>query len=209
MPCSSAVQQDVALVGLTAGVATTLILDSAERLSHDLLGDFDDRWKHTLGVARRAQRLADLLLPDQESRHRLVSAAWLHDIGHSPGLHRSGFSPLDGALHLERLAWPTDVTALVAHHSGARFVAQVLGLADPLTGKAARYPSLDDLTTDLLTYADQTVGPRGTRLKVEDRIHDSLLRHGPGSPVARAHRRRGPYLLQVAERTRALLVHWS
>lgn len=186
---------------LTSRVATALILDSAEQLSHNLLGDFGDRWRHTVGVARRARQLADTLLPDREDRHRLVSAAWLHDIGHSPGLRRWGFPPLDGALHLEQLAWPPEVIALVAHHSGARFAARVLGLGDEL----ARLPFVDDVTTDLLTYADQTVGPGGRRMNVGDRIQDTLMRHGPASPNARAHPHRGLYLEGAAQRVRTLL----
>jgi len=202
---SSVIDRCVVFVGLTGPMATALIMDSAEQLSQDLLGDFPSRWKRSVAVARRAQRLADRVPLDEEGRRRLIAAAWLHDIGHSPGLRRSGFPPLDAARHLERLAWPSDVTTLVAHHSGARFVAQELGLSC----EAQRHPFTDDLASDLLTYADQTVGPHGSRLKVEDRIQDMLTRHGPYSPNARAHHVRGPYVLQVAERVRALLTRWD
>ena len=56
------------------------------------------------------------------------------------------------------------------------------------------------MVADALTYADQTVGPRGTRLDIHSRLADMLDRHGPDSPNARVHHRRGPYLLAVAER---------
>lgn len=42
----------------------------------------------------------------------------------------------------------------MGHHSGARFVARVRGLAAELT----EFPFMEDALTDALTYADQTAG---------------------------------------------------
>src|SRR6476646_1657594 len=58
----------------------------------------------------------------------LVASAWLHDIGYAPALRQTGFHPLDGATYLRQEGWPDDVCALVAHHSGSRFVARINGL---------------------------------------------------------------------------------
>jgi hypothetical protein len=54
--------------------------------------------------------------------------------------------------------------------------------------------------SDALTYADQTVGPNGKRMKVQDRIAEAIKRHGPDSPNAQARIDREPYLLAVADR---------
>jgi hypothetical protein len=54
--------------------------------------------------------------------------------------------------------------------------------------------------TDALAYADQTVGARGERLPIEERLADMLRRHGPGSPQAAVHGIRAPYLRAAAER---------
>ncbi len=59
------------------------------------------RWTHTLGVVERAQSFA-YLLPDAELEV-LVASAYLHDIGYSFALVRTGFHPLDGAWFLRRL----------------------------------------------------------------------------------------------------------
>jgi hypothetical protein len=40
-------------------------------------------------------------------------------------------------------------------------------------------PFVEDPLTDALTYADQTVGPRGERLSVADRLAEATRRHGP------------------------------
>ena len=67
-------------------------------LARRLLSGQSDRWDHTREVAARAQAVA-LAVPDHE-RQLLVDAAWLHDIGYSPEVSRTGFHPLDGAWYL-------------------------------------------------------------------------------------------------------------
>jgi len=176
---------------------------SAAELARNLLGDQPERWRHTVGVARRAADLADRLRLAQRDRQLLVAVAWLHDIGYSPAVRDRGFHPLDAARYLDRGRWPGEVGTLVAHHSGARFVAEVLGLDAGL----ACYPFSQSPVTDLLTYADQTIGPDGVPCTVEDRMSGMLRRHGPGSPNALAHPERGPYLRAVAARVRIRLAH--
>ncbi|MCE6995423.1 phosphohydrolase [Saccharothrix sp. S26] len=129
-------------------------------------------------------------------RDVLVAAAWLHDIGYAEALRDTGFHPLDGARHLEQLGWPRRVCALVAHHSGARLVAGVLGLVDQLDA----YPHEDDAVSDALTYADQTVDNKGRRVTIRVRLEDMFRRHGPDSPNGRGHHLRAPHLLAVADR---------
>jgi hypothetical protein len=159
-----------------------------------LLGGLPGRWRHTIGVARRAEELAAAL--DMVDRQHLAAAAWLHDIGYADCVVDTGFHPLDGARYLDRDHWPGRLTALVAHHSGAACVAAIRGLGDLLR----RYPREETMVSDALTYADQTVGPDGERMTVEQRMADMLHRHGPDSPNAGAHHLRRPYLLAVAAR---------
>ncbi len=88
--------------------------------------------------------------------------------------------------------------ALVAHHSGARFVSAERGFTELLdTFHFAESP-----LTHALTYADQTVGPGGKRMTVAYRINEAMTRHGPDSPNARARVDRVPYLLAVAARVK-------
>ena len=82
--------------------------------------DLPERWQHSIGVATRAKELAVTVPPAQ--RALLVASAWLHDIGYSPRLKRTGFHPLDGGTYLRDRGWEEELCALVAHHSGARFV---------------------------------------------------------------------------------------
>ena len=167
----------------------------AELRTRDLLRkDLPERWRHSLGVAKRAKRLAVTVPPAE--RHLLVAAAWLHDIGYAHRLKRTGFHPIDGGLYLRDHGWDEDLCALVAHHSGARFVPVERGFTELLE----TFTFVESPLTDALTYADQTVGPGGKRMTVPYRINEAITRHGPDSPNARARVDRVPYLLAVADR---------
>ena len=120
----------------------------------------------------------------------LVAAAWLHDIGYGSQARESGFHPLDGAAYLRENGWHEDVCALVAHHSGSRFVARVLGLDDRLY----EFEFVEDPLSDALAVADNTAGPNGTIMAVDERLREKQRRHGPDSPNARANPERDDYI---------------
>ena len=176
------------------------IVTDARDLAGTLLADNPERWRHTAGVADRAEALAATVDANDDPRV-LIAAAWLHDVGYGKPTYDTGFHPLDGARYLERDHWPGRLAALVAHHSGARFVAEERGLQAAM----AVFPFEQSSVADALTYADQTVGPYGRRLTLDERIDDMLRRHAPDSPNARAHHRRAPYLYAVAARVEARL----
>jgi hypothetical protein len=167
---------------------------AAADLTHHVLDALPSRLAHSQGVARRAQFLTLTVKPHQA--RLLVAAAWLHDIGYAPSLRDTGFHPLDGARHLRSVGWPPPICSLVAHHSGARFVAKVLDLDRQLD----RYPFMQDAVSDALTVADQTSGPHGEVMTPEERVGDMLRRHGRDSANALAHPLREPYLRAAAAR---------
>ncbi len=162
-------------------------ISSAESLSRELLAPLPSRMLHTEGVASAAVALARTVAV--EERPVLIAAAWLHDVGYAPRLQSTGFHPLDGARHLESLGWQPAICALVAHHSGARFVASLRELGEDLR----EFEFAENALTDALTVADQTSGPCGEPLTLDERMRNMLRRHGPRSLNARAHARREPY----------------
>lgn len=170
------------------------MVEAAAELAAHLLGGDDERLAHSAAVADKARQLT-AAVTDAEAP-LLVAAAWLHDVGYAESLRRTGLHPVDGGLHLRRTGWPPLVCSLVAHHSGARFVAAVRGL----TPELSTFDYREDPLSDALTVADQTAGPNGVPMTVPQRIADMLARHGPDSPNARAHPQRQPYLLAAATR---------
>ena len=184
--------------GLHDAVTRHPLVEAACGLARDLLGGLDGRWRHTQGVATRAAEVAPAV--PAADRPVLVAAAWLHDIGYAQPLRRSTFHPLDGAWHLQQSHWPEPLAGLVAHHSAARFIAKVRSLTGlMLTFPATRYAV--GPVADALTYADQTTGPDGQVMDVEDRLAEMLRRHGPDSPNARAHAQRAPDIRAAVRRT--------
>ena len=180
---------------MTAGEPDPAVIATARGLARKLLRKvLPERWAHSQGVASRAAEVA-VTVPGVD-RPVLIAAAWLHDIGYAPALHETGFHPLDGALYLRSKGWDDRLIALVAHHSGARFVPVERGFEVMM----AQFDFEEGPVSDALTYADQTVGPHGRRMTVTYRIAEAITRHGPDSPNARARVDRVPYLLAVAER---------
>lgn len=185
---------------MTTVDSSTGLVHDAHDLAEILLSELPQRWHHSAGVARRAERLAGTVPPGDAGL--LVAAAWLHDIGYSTVVRTSGFHPLDGARYLTAHGWPTRLAGLVAHHSEALAVARVRGLEHEL----AAFPRERSAVADALAYADQTVGPSGRRMSIEQRLTDMLRRHGPDSPNATAHPRRAPQLRASAGRVEQRLV---
>lgn len=152
------------------------------------------RWAHTIGVATTARQLAHILDPDNADR--IEAAAWLHDIGYAPTLVHTGFHPIDGATYLQRTTPTlTEITSLVAHHTGARFEAHQRGL----TAELARYPHpTHDIDLAILNCADLCTGPHGDPVNPDARLTEVLHRYPPEHPVHQAITRSGPLLCAQA-----------
>ena len=118
--------------------------DCAEQLLEHVC---PDAWLRSQTAARHAEGAATAL--GRPRAEIITAAAWLHAIGESPDLTRSGLAPLDGALHLLTSGWPEPVVSLVAHQMQSRLVAgafasyESLGLIERIQG----WPS------DIMDYA--------------------------------------------------------
>ena len=111
-------------------------------------------------------------------------------------MRQTGFHPLDGATYLRQEGWPDGVCALVAHHSGSRFVARIHGL----DGSLREFEFAEDEPSDVLTSADNTADLDGSLVKLSVRLREKLHRHGPDSPAARANPERDDYIRAAARR---------
>ncbi len=151
-------------------------------------------WTHVQGVAARACSLAPGLGPDADL---LQAAAWLHDIGYTPGLAATGLHALDGARYL-RDAQQADamLCRLVAHHSCAIVEAEERGLADVLSLEFEPAPYA---LSSLLTFSDMTTSPDGELVPVDRRLAEIHDRYGPGHLVSRSIQRATPKILRAVE----------
>jgi hypothetical protein len=171
------------------------LVREARDLAQILLTGLPQRWRRTIKVAQRAEAISAVLATSEEADD-LVAAAWLHDIGHASSVHATGFHPLDGASYLAAHNWPIELAGLVAHHSGADFIAAVRGFSGPMS----TFPAGPRAVADALAYADQTIGADGRGMTLDQRLAEMLRRHGPDSPNAAAHPARERHLRDAARR---------
>jgi hypothetical protein len=156
--------------GWARGLASSLLAEPVPR-----------RWAHSEGVARQADRLAGILGTDADL---VAAAAWLHDIGYSPALVRTGFHPLDGARYLRDIERANDrLCRLVAHHSCAAIEAARRGLRDELLAEFA--PEREELTQALI-YCDMTTDPDGRQVSFDTRLAEIRSRYGEDDIVSKS-----------------------
>jgi hypothetical protein len=158
----------------------------------ELLSELPSRWLHTEGVVERARRVSEAMSSDEGDV--LIAAAYLHDIGYAPTLARTGFHPLDGAVHLRELG-EDRLAGLVAYHSGAEVEARLRGLADQL----ARFDRESSDVADALTYCDVTTAPDGSVVGLEERLADVADRRDADDPVVVALRVARPEIQRAVE----------
>ena len=138
--------------------------------AEQILAPLGNRWLHVRGVAERASQISRAF--DTSDSTDLVVAAYLHDIGYAPALKNTGFHPLDGANYVRSLGYER-LASLVAHHSEARFEARLRGLEDALNA----FPRECSAVADALTYCDQTIGPTGNTVSLQERVAEVFNRY--------------------------------
>lgn len=155
-------------------------------------------------MAEQARLIAEAVAPGD--RDLLVAAAYMHDVGYASELAVTGFHPLDGARWIRNQGKDERLARLVAHHSCARYEAEVRGLHDVLM---AEFEPEDSATYDALVYCDMTTGPTGDRVSFEERITDIYQRYSPNHEVWRALDSSLPCLKACHDRTVARLAETS
>jgi hypothetical protein len=158
--------------------ATESGASDAAQLADRLLGHVGTRLAHSASVADQARRAAHLL--EEPWRASIMQAAWLHDIGYSEQVARTGFHPLDGARWLDDRGWPSEICRLVAWHTEAGIEAGMRGLDSDL---AAEFDQPPPLVGAALSWADLTSSPTGAVCPVSRRIGDILDRYPVDSVV--------------------------
>ncbi|MFS8098155.1 HD domain-containing protein [Lentzea alba] len=153
------------------------------------------RWRHTLGVVKRARIAARILAPGDGNI--LVCAAALHDIGYSPLVKETGFHALDGAVYLRNLEVDNRLCGLVAHHSCAYREAELRGLSANL----AEWMDEGTEVRDALWWSDMTTTPSGQVTSVLDRIDEIEKRYGPEDVVTFFVRQAKRELVDAVQRT--------
>jgi hypothetical protein len=136
----------------------------ARALATELLAGDPGLLEHSSRAALHAARLTRAI--PGSSAPDVTAAAWLHDIGYAPGIQRTGFHPLDGALYLMAEQWPERIVRLVAHHSLAALEAPFYGVGHHLS-VIEPVPGVD---ADILISADLRSGTGDPQPTAEERL---------------------------------------
>lgn len=140
--------------------------------------DVPELLPHLAVVSLRAAAIGQVAGLERETVDCLAVAGLLHDIGRTPAHRDTGFHPVDGA-RLAANHGALRVARLVAHHTGARFEAEMHGIELP-------WPWSPALEHDALMLADLTTGPDGRVLSLSQRRADIEGHYGAGSVEVQA-----------------------
>jgi HD domain len=173
-------------------------IEWAEDQAASLLSPLGSRWLHTKGVVERARHVGKAF--NEADHSLLIEAAYLHDIGYAPSLHKTNFHPLDGAIYLKSQGQKR-LVSLVAYHSGAQFEARLRGLGTELY----KFQPETSAIADALTYCDMTTGPTGLHISFEERIADIFRRYGETHLVNQAIHQAIPSLASAISKTQDIL----
>lgn len=173
---------------------------AAQALTVELLGGgVGTRLAHSLGVGRQAELFTTNYPADQ--RNRIVTAAYLHDIGYSRRCRRTGWHPYDGARWLAAQGYDTVICHLVMWHTAAWYEGRLRGLYDTAVTQFG-LPDPTSLDTAVLAASDLLTGPAGQTLTVDERLADIARRYPPTSVVAQAMTQAETELRVLVDRAR-------
>jgi hypothetical protein len=151
------------------------------------------RWEHAQAGVALARRIAPTVGDDA---NLLLGIVALHDIGKSPELIQTGFSPLDGAIFLDRLGAPR-AAMLVANLAGSGIEARLRGF----DREYEQFPDESSAVRDALWYCCLTRGIAGEQMTLDDRLVEISKRYADDPIVAQWCVEAEPTLRKAIART--------
>lgn len=155
------------------------IVEWAYEESSYLLKGLDLRWSHVQGVAKKAKEVSSIL--EENEKNILIATAYLHDIGYSKLINKTGFHPLDGAMYLNSKGQKR-LASIVAYHSEAQFEAKLRGLDTEISN----FKKEKSILSYALTYCDMTTNSKGFNVTFEDRLKDIFDRYDETTIINKA-----------------------
>lgn len=138
------------------------------------------RFNHILGVVEEMESLIYYANLEQIYKDELIKTAYLHDIGYSIKLVRTGYEPLDGAMYCLDQQYGSDIVAAIMFHSGSyesvkRNFPDLLSIYGKYNGLLTERAKL---YIDLITYCDLHRSSTGEPVTYEERMKEIEHRYG-------------------------------
>jgi hypothetical protein len=151
----------------------------AENLKY-FISESTYRYKHILGVVEEMKELTSFLQINKKIKEELVNIAYLHDIGYSDKLVKTGYHPLDGATFCERSGYSKEVVSAVMFHSGAfeDVERNFPDLMETYLGYKYYLSQKMNIYIDLITYCDLHRSSSGKKVKLKERLEEIFKSYG-------------------------------
>lgn len=137
-------------------------------------------YKNTKGVVEEMKvLLMDIDLPNSE-KSELVELAYLHKIGFSKKVVRTGFEPLDGALYCKNKNYSFDLVTAVMFSFGAFEIVErnFPDLLNVYIEHKYYKTAKTELFIDLLTYCDLHRSANGEKIGCKERLMEIYTTFG-------------------------------
>jgi len=167
-------------------------IDQARTLAEEHSKGDEERFWRIQKVVDLANNLAETIITGQQDGETLIKAAWLHDIGRSFALLKTGLYFLDGAMFLEEMG-EIKLAQLVANCSFSKEEAEIVGLGLELE----RFPYHKSLVSDCLSYCDLSIDDRGKRVMLSDKVASIKERYKDNSSTYLALTKALPRMKEV------------
>lgn len=171
------------VIGMVIFTKTAInTVESAKGLCYAKLEKNPDILNHTLGVVHNCRNLIKVHSLSKQDAELLLTAAYLHDIGHSEDINVTGFYQFDAYKHLLFSGWDLEVCSLVLHHSEARYYPHQKDPEIQSAFKKALPKRLEEVYK-LLNLADMTSNSRGEHVSFKERFLDIKNNYGANNPL--------------------------
>lgn len=160
------------------------------------------RYKHILGVVEEMRSYIQKRKIGEETKENLLTLAYLHDIGYSNKVIKTGFYPLDGALFCEEIGCVKEVVDAVMFQSGA-FKNVKRNFPDLLEQYHNRnyYRSVtSNKYIELITYCELHRSFLGQKISIEEKIEEADREYGKHHYIASELRNNKPSLMKLINR---------
>lgn len=139
-----------------------------------------NRFKHIEGVvSKMSYILARISNIRAKTKEKLINIAYLHDIGYSEKLTKSGFHPLDGAIFAIENGFDDIIVKSVLFHTGAAGEAALRGgyIAETYKNINKLLCEEDMFWIGMISYCDLHTDSIGRHITLEKRIGDVFRRY--------------------------------
>ncbi|MGF7534959.1 hypothetical protein AAGG74_14915 [Bacillus mexicanus] len=173
-----------------------------EKLIRDYFSGNFYKIKHILGVVEEMKEYIEKRNLQKSTKENLLQLAYLHDIGHSNKVIKTGFYPLDGALFCEKIGCVKEVVDAVMFQSGAfkNVKRNFPDLLEQYHNRNYYRSETSNKYIELITYCELHRSFLGQKISIEEKIEETDREYGKHHYIASELRNNKPSMMKLINR---------